>query len=124
MVEADIRAELIADAGVSAIVSTRIFLKDPIRKEQSNLPFIAFVRQNKARNMVRQVDRFEIWGFSQDTEILENLCNAVINCFEDKRSLNGNPYFSIALVGQTDSREKLDDGYFWSVMTYEFKHTT
>lgn len=124
MIETDIRTELTQDPTISAIVSTRVFLKNPIRSEQNGNPYISFSRQDKARNMVSQTDRFQLWVFSTDVVQLETLCDAIINLFEDKRSMNNNKYFSVNLIGQTDSRERLEDSFFWSVLTYEFKQTT
>lgn len=122
MIEIDIRANVLGDSGVAAIVGTRMFLKKPIRKQTA--PYLVYYRQNKSRDMVSEKNRFQIVAFSDDTVQLETLCTAVINSLEGKKVLNGNNYHSNSLVGQTDSQDKLDDGFFWSILTFEFKHTT
>lgn len=126
MIESDLRAKIIGDAAVSALIgsgsSARMYLKKPIRTPSQT--YLTYHRQNKARDMVSEVNRFRIIAFSQDTLELENLCTAVINALEGETDLNGNEYFSNSFLSQTDSEAKLEDGFFWSILTFEFKHTT
>lgn len=125
MVESDIRAKIIAAPAVSAIIGSgsnaRMFNKNPIRTQTA--AYLSYHRNMKTRDMVSQKDRFQIRAFSMDTLELETLCDAVINCLEGQRLLNGNQYYSNSLISQADGNEKLDDGFYWSIMTFEFKHT-
>lgn len=123
MIEADLRAEILADGAVAAIIDDRMFLKAPIHKQTES--YITFHRSGSGKNrtMVSEKNRFQIAAFSYDTEELENLCKAIINALEGKRALNGNEYFSNSLINQTDSDSKLDDGFFWSILTFEFKNS-
>lgn len=122
MIEADLKAALGGNAGIAAIVSSRIFLKNPINKQTA--AYLTYNRQGKSRTMVSEQNRFQLIAFSEDTVELENLCTLIINFLENKKVLNNNFYYSCSLLGQTDSREKLDDGFFWSMLNFEFKHTT
>ncbi|MES2395077.1 MAG: hypothetical protein V4549_03700 [Bacteroidota bacterium] len=121
MIETDFRFELINNGAVTAIIGSRLFLRDPIRPQTSS--YAIYYRQVKNRDMVSEKNRFQITAFSKDTLELENLCQAIINALEGKKVLNSNAYYSNSLLGQTDSRIKLDDGFFWSILTFEFKQS-
>ncbi len=120
MIETDLRATLLANTTVNAIISGRMFLKKPIRAQTD--PYLTYFRPSKTRDMVSEKNRFQIFAFSKDTLELENLARAIINALEGKKVLNGNRYYSNSLVAQADSDQKLEDGFFWSILTFEFKN--
>lgn len=122
MIEIDLRTHLINDATVNVFIGSRFYLKAPIDKQTQT--YCTYNRQNKGRDMVSENNRFQIFCFSKDTLELANLTTAIIQSLEDERTLNGNYYYSNSLINQVDSIEKLDDGFFWSILTFEFKHTT
>ena len=122
MIEADLRNHLINDPAVNAIIGSRMFLKKPI--DQQTQPYLTFSRPVKTRDMVSEENRFRIIAFSKDTEQLEILAAAIIDSLEGKTLLNNNFYYRNSFLAQTDSEEKLADGFFWSILTFRFKHTT
>ncbi len=122
MIETDLRTELLAEASISNIISTRMFLRKPI--DVQTLPYIEYNRDLKSRDMVSELNRFKIFAFSKDMVQLETLATNIINFLEGKRKLNGNLYFSISLDNQTDAATKLEDGFYWSSLTFTFKNTT
>ena len=119
----DLYFELTNDAAITAITTNqRIFYKNP--QTVPSDPYIVYSRNTKTRDMVTQFDRFQIACFSKDMAELETLANAVITLFEDKRSMNGNEYYSIFLINQTDSDVKLQEGFYFSILTFEFRSNT
>jgi len=123
MIQQDIRQSLLNDPAIHAIVSDRIFLNNPIQQSGNN-PYIVFSRQNKTRDMVSEQNTFQFSVFSQDLVVLQNLCDDIISFFENRKNLNGNEYFSLSLLNQTDGRSRLDNGFYWSTLTFEFKNVT
>ncbi len=121
MIETDLRTELLSNAAVTAIIGTRMFLKAPVHTQTQS--YVTFHRQYKLRDMVSEKNVFKVVAFSQDMLELENLCAAIINALDTKTALNTNQYYSNSLVSQIDGPQKLDDGFFWSMMTFEFKHS-
>lgn len=126
MIETDIRTAVIADPTINAIIGSgsnaRMYLKNPLREPSQ--PYIVFFRISKTRDMVREQNNFRFIAHSKDLVQLETLCDALIDFFENKKDVNNNFYFSVSLVWQNDSRERLENGFYWSMLNFEFKHTT
>ena len=119
----DIRAELINNAGIAAIVGTRVYWRNPT-VAQTEDAYISFSRQTKERDMVRQKDRFQIVCFAKTMSVLDDLSDKVIALFEDKTIVNNHQYFKVYLIAQEDATEKLETGYYWNILTFEFLTTT
>ena len=122
MIIEDLRAEIIGDVTIATIVDERVFNRDPI--DQQSLSYLTFDRPAKQRNMIRERNQFRIFAYSKDVDELETLSDAIITLFENKRSMNGNEYFQISLIGQTDNPDVLDSGFYWNVLQFQFDRTT
>lgn len=122
MIETDLRAELLAESSISSIIGTSMFLRDPL--DTQTAAYLTYNRQSKTREIASEDNRFELFAFSKDMVELETLASNIISFLEGKTELNGNFYFSISLDGQTDGRQKLEDGFYWSSISFTFKSTT
>ncbi len=121
-IEEDIRKVITTNTAVAAIISTRMYIVAPIRPLDGN-PYAIFNRDSKTRDMVSEKNVFTIVAFAQDFQVLLTLAEKIILALEGKKSLNGNKYYSNSLISQRDGSQKLEDGYFWSTLTFEFKAT-
>lgn len=122
MIEEDIRTALIADAGINALVGSRIYKNDPI--DEQSATYLTFDRPSKERDMVRERNRFRIFVYSKDMDEVETLAGLLIAFFENKTSLNSNEYYKIVFLGQTDNPLRLDNGFYYTLMNFQFDHTT
>lgn len=122
MIMEDLRTEIVGDAGIAALVGDRVFNRDPVDQQSST--YLTFDRPAKERNMVRERNQFRIFVYSKDLDEIETLSDLLITLFENKRSMNGNEYFQIAFIGQTDNVDVLDSGFYWNVMQFQFDKTT
>jgi hypothetical protein len=122
MIEEDLRTELIGEATISSIVGNRVYFRDPIGAQTQS--YISYFRTKRARDMVSNHDRIKLILFSKSMSELLTLALNVINFLEGKRQLNSNEYYSLSFLNQVDSTEKLKDGFFWTMLEYEFKETT
>lgn len=122
MIETDLRTFLLAQPAISTAIGTRFYLEAPI--DEPTQTYITFNRGNKKRDMVSEGNVFQIWVFSQDLLERAQLSNLIIEALEGEVYLNGNHYHKNSFVNQTDGRVKLDNGFFWSLLTFEFQHTT
>lgn len=121
----DIFYELTHIAGITATVGSGVYYKNPVSDE--NLPdnYIVYSRKpSKRRDMVSDSNIFQVACFSKDTAILETITNAILLHFEDRRRLNGNEYYSMFIINQTDGEAKLETGHLYSILTFEFRKTT
>jgi len=117
--------ELENSAAIAAIVSTRIFYRNPADEQVATNPYLVYTKTMQ-RDMVRESYFFQIAAFSDDLTELENLTNAIIEHFEDRRVMgaSSNEYFSISLVNVTDGREKLKSGHWFNIIMLEVKGCT
>lgn len=117
--------ELEHAAAITAIVSTRIFYRNPADEQTATNPYLVYTKTMQ-RDMVRESYFFQIAAFSDDLTELENLTNAIIEHFEDRRVMgaSSNEYFSISLVNVTDGREKLKSGHWFNIIMLEVKGVT
>lgn len=122
MIEEDLREELIGEATISSIVSDRFFYRKPTRAQTA--AYISFFRTGRARDNVSNHDRMKLVLYSGNANELIELALAVINFLEGRKILNGNQYFSLSFVNQVDSTEQLNNGFYWTMLEYEFKETT
>jgi len=122
MIETDIAAALIADASINAIISGRIFNRNPI--DQQTQTYITFDRPTKQRDMVRDRHQFRFFIYSENIDTIETLAQLLIDFFEDKTSLNGNEYYKIAFLGQSDPNVMLENGFYYSLLQFQFDETT
>jgi len=120
----NINWELLHDGGIGAIVGSRVFYKNPINVPSDS--YVVFARETRQRDMVSDMNIFQIACFSKDMLVLENMTNAVIDCFEGKKSIGENNDFvySLSLISQTDNTVMLENGFYYSIMTFEIKFTS
>lgn len=118
----DLFYELTNEPTIVAFSGTRSFYKNPV-SEQSQT-YIVYSAKPKKRDSVSEFRIFQIACFSKDSLELEDLASAVIDYFESKRSMNGNSYYSISLVNQNDPDIKLKNGFYYSILTFDFRQTT
>ena len=121
----DFTYELEHAAAVLAIVSTRIFYRNPADEQAAANPYLVYTKTMQ-RDMAREAYFFQVAAFAEDLTVLENLTNAIIEHFEDRRVM-GSPareYFSISLINVTDGREKLKSGHYFNIIMLEVKACT
>jgi hypothetical protein len=118
----DIKTELEADAGISAIVGNRVKWRNPTRIPSGS--YITLNRQGKERDIANQADKIRMICYSKDMVELESLTDQIISFLEGKTYLNGNNYYMISLLNQTDGDEKLKEGFYWSMLTFQFNTVT
>lgn len=115
--------ELEHAAAVAAIVSTRIFYRNPV--EAPSAAYLVYTK-NSSRNMVAETYTFQIIAFAPEMDDLETLTNAIIEHFEDLRYMgaSGNHYYSISLLSVVDGRTKLDSGHYWNTLSFQVSVNT
>ena len=121
MIEEDLRLSLINEPTISAIIGNRMFLKNPINEQDS--AYISYIRSDRTRDMVADKNRFKLILYSTSSLELINLTEVVIAHLENRKLLNGTLYYSLSFVNQVDSDEKLKNGFYWTILEYEFKNT-
>lgn len=117
----DIRLSLLANATIYSKVGDRVFTPQPLKTP--NGTYIEFFRS--ARNVLDVSDtndmRFII--YSQDIEELESLVEDVRIHFVGDKVLNGKSFYKIRMVNQTDGRVKLDTGFYFSMIDFDFSNS-
>jgi len=122
MIEEDIRLAIIGNVGIAAIVSTRVFIDNPLN-EQSG-PYIVFAKVDRRRDMVSDHSRFKFFVYDSNKTQLLSLVELIVALFEGVKRLNNQNYYSVSLLNNFNGQEMLKNGMYWSVLEYEFKKTT
>lgn len=122
MIKEDLYNELKDNAGVSAIVSTRVFFGSPVT-EQAN-SYIAF-RLDPAEeyNDVRSLARFRILCFAKDTKEVDELAEAVKSALDGKTSLNSNEYYKVHVFSKVDGNTRLKNEFYYVTIRVEIQYS-
>lgn len=117
---AQIRTGVIA--GVSRI-GGRMFQRNALKEQTGD--YIVFRRAiPKTRDMVRETNILQFFCFSKSLEDLELLSNELIAYFEDRHQVGTDHYFKIYFISQVDSTDKLENGFYFNILTFGFRKTT
>lgn len=118
MIYEDLRASIIADPTLSAIVSGRVYAKKPNQAKSGS--YIQINREARSRDIVTDGSRMRFTCFSKDILELENMANGLISLFEGAKVLNGQEYYQVAFINQVDIDEKVENGMFFSYLDFIF----
>jgi len=122
MIKEDLYNELKDNAGVSAIVSTRVFFGSPI--EQQSEEYITYrLDPSEEYDDVRSMARFRIFCFSKDTKDADDLANAVKTALDGNTSLNANPYYKIHVFSKVDGNTRLNNGFYYTTIRVEIQYS-
>ena len=115
----DLYYELTNEATIVAFSGDRSFYKNPVGEQTET--YLVYSAKTKERDIVSEFRIFQIACFSKNSLDLEDFASAIIDHFENKRSMNGNSYYSISLVHQNDPDIKLKNGFYYSILTFDFR---
>lgn len=118
----DIRQELMNDPTLQGFIGQRVFWRNPIDVPSDS--YITMHRTGKRRPIATQKDFIRLICYSKSMSDLENITSRIVDLFEGKTYLNGNNYYAMPLINQVDSDQKLQDAFYFSIMTFEFNSTT
>ena len=125
MIATDLSARLAASVAITAFIpSTRMFFNKVLNadfvKNEDN--YLSFHRVSESgEGICVEVNRWRINVFDKSALQLENICEAVKNEFKNSNKvMNGEHYFRCSLLSRTDGVVKLEDGFYWSKLTFDF----
>lgn len=115
--ETDFKREL--SSAIFAYSGTRIFHKNPL-KDQTDSYAVYFLPVLQ-RLMASQEEVITVRFYSKSSVTLANMYMAAIEHFEDRRYLNSNHYFSISLIGKSETPERLDNGFYFATLNFRVR---
>lgn len=118
----DLIESLKGNTDITDIVSTRIYNREPIRTPEGT--YLEVYRTNKTRQVASESNILQIFVFGKLVGEMEALSDLIIEHLEDKLVLNTNPYFKCNLVNQADNNIKLDNGFYFNIITFQFQKVT
>lgn len=111
-----------AHTPISDITSTRIFYRNPL--DQPSAAYLTLLRQARGRTEVADENRFRIVAFSKTMSELDTLATAIIDFFEARNIVGTDTYYKIEFITQLDSIERLNSGFYFNALTFNFRKTT
>jgi len=117
MIFEDLYKHFTEDAGVSAIATDGVFWRKPLQQPAGD-PYLIYTRPDLGENDVRNQHRIEIVCFSKSMNDLEGLTEAVKASLRGVTQIGDGHYYMVQLINQVESDEKLDSGYYFSILNY------
>lgn len=122
MLYTNIRTAILADTPIATIVSSRVFARKPITDQTAS--YITILLENDKPNDVSSVALCRILCFSKDMAEIETLANRLISVLSAKTNLGGSTnMYKTRIVNRRDSDARLDDGFYWTILFFEFYRT-
>ena len=114
----NIRTQIINDTALTAIVGQRVFYPAPISEQTAS--YITYRKVNRQRLIAQDLQEFKFFCFSKTISEIDTMGDKLIDLFEGNQITSANTY-KIIFINQTDSPEKLDTGFFWTVLDFRFQ---
>lgn len=120
MIFQDLYKHLTEDSAVDAIATGGVFWRNPLQAPVED-PYIVYSRAECLENDVRSQHRVQIVCFAKSMNDLEALTEAVKASLRDTTQVGDGNYYLVQPIAQTDSEDKLENGYFFNILNYYMK---
>lgn len=122
MLYTNIRTAILADVTIAGIVSSRVFARKPNTDQSSS--YITILIENDRINEISSVALCRIICFSKDMAQLETLSSRLIATLSAKTNIGGSTnMYKTRMVNRRDGDGRLDDGFYWTILFFEFYRT-
>lgn len=122
MLYTNIRTAILADTAIATIVSSRVFARKPVTDQTSS--YITLLLENNKLNDVSSVALCRMLCFSKDMAEIETLADRLISVLSAKTNLGGSTnMYKTRIVNRRDGDGRLDDGFYWTILYFEFYRT-
>lgn len=123
MIKADLYNEIKDDAGIAAIVGTRVFSGSPIEEQSES--YITFrIDPEEEYNDVRARAFVRIFCFAKTQKDADDLAVLVKALIDGATNLNGNSYYKVFVFSKVDGNVKLSNGFYYTTLRVEVQYTT
>lgn len=122
MLYTNIRTAIVADATLVGIVSGRVFARKPLTDQTAS--YITILLENDKPNDVSSVALCRVLCFSKDMAQVETMANRLVTVLSAKTNLGGSTnMYKTRIVNRRDGAGRLDDGFYWTILFFEFYRT-